>query len=239
MHIDPEWPRQASFSLGLEEIELAVARATLIREDLEAFVVRDVVDAERKAIMLAEADGALEDARLMADLVVGAALSQHDDADPLVATSITDNARTLLRIGNDAAVRAAARTQLCDLAEDWLVERRRAVGEVEAVEWADRRPFHWALEFPEVRAHGGFDAIVGNPPFQGGKKISGALGLSYRDYLVVWVAHGVRGNADLVAYFFLRAAHLLRTRGVFGLIATNTLAQGETREVDAVPGDCE
>ena len=35
-------------------------------------------------------------------------------------------------------------------------------------------PFHWEIEFPEVfaRDNGGFDAIVGNPPFLGGKRIS-------------------------------------------------------------------
>jgi hypothetical protein len=82
-----------------------------------------------------------------------------------------------------------------------------------------------------VSAHGGFDAIVGNPPFQGGKKISGAVGGHYRDYLVERLAGGARGNADLVAYFYLRAAKLLRTGGGFGLIATNTIAQGDTREV--------
>ncbi len=97
--------------------------------------------------------------------------------------------------------------------------------------WADREPFHWALEFTEVFAQGGFDAIVGNPPFQGGKKISGAIGGQYREFLVTWLADGIRGSADLVAYFFLRAAGLLRSPGGFGLIATNTLAQGDTREV--------
>ena len=40
------------------------------------------------------------------------------------------------------------------------------------------RPFHWALEFPEVfqREDSGFDSIVGNPPFLGGQRISGVLG---------------------------------------------------------------
>ncbi len=106
--------------------------------------------------------------------------------------------------------RLAARTQLRALADGWLVERRRAIGEVPEVVWDDRAPFHWALEFPEVQVQGGFDAIVGNPPFQGGKKISGALGGQYRDYVIQWLADDVRGNADLVAYFYLRASRLLR-----------------------------
>lgn len=94
------------------------------------------------------------------------------------------------------------------------------------------QPFHWELEFPEVFAGGGgFDAIVGNPPFQGGKKITGALGTEYRNFLVEHIAAGARGNADLCAYFFLRADEELRVDGGMGLIATNTIAQGDTREV--------
>ncbi len=231
-HLDPKWPRQASLDLGFDEIESAVDRSLTLRRDLESFVVLDVGDAERKAVLLREADIALGDARLLGDLIVGAALAQLDDADPLYASEVAGRVRTMLDSNAAEVARGAARTELRDLADDWLVEHRRAVGEVKAVEWADRDPFHWALEFPEVWERGGFDAIVGNPPFQGGTKISGALGRQYRDLSRHMACRSaVRGNADLVAYFFLRAARLLRRVGGFGLIATNTLAQGDTREV--------
>lgn len=92
-------------------------------------------------------------------------------------------------------------------------------------------PLHWVIEVPDVMEPGGFDAIVGNPPFLGGKKISGASGTDVREWLVNVIADGTTGNADLVAYFFLRAVALLNTRGTLGLIATNTVAQGDTREV--------
>ncbi|MFM9702114.1 Eco57I restriction-modification methylase domain-containing protein [Streptomyces galilaeus] len=96
----------------------------------------------------------------------------------------------------------------------------------------ERRPVHWPLVFPEVFSlQGGFDAIVGNPPFLGGKKLTGSLGEAYREYMVDFIARGVRGVADLVAYFVLRAHGLLNGSGQTGLIATNTLAQGDTREV--------
>ncbi len=95
-----------------------------------------------------------------------------------------------------------------------------------------RRPFHWPVEFPEVflRA-GGFDAIIGNPPFIGGRRITGTLGSEYREYLVELIGRAVRGHADYVAYFFLRAESLLKPGGTAGLLATNTIAQGDTREV--------
>jgi hypothetical protein len=103
--------------------------------------------------------------------------------------------------------------------------------------------FHWDLEFPEVfllsssrrgvedEVHG-FHALVGNPPFMGGQKITGALGTAYRDFLVEWIASGKKGSADLCAYFFLRSQQLIRKENsLFGLVATNTIAQGDTREV--------
>jgi hypothetical protein len=91
-------------------------------------------------------------------------------------------------------------------------------------------PFHWQIEFPEVfvRENGGFDAIVGNPPFLGGRKISSEFGNSYRDWLPE-THPNTHGNADLVAHFFRRSFDLLRDHGRFGLIATNTIRQGDTR----------
>src|SRR5690606_34448536 len=75
-----------------------------------------------------------------------------------------------------------------------------------------RRPLHWPLVFPEVFEDGGFDAIIGNPPFLGGQKLTGALGTAYREHLVHAIGRGARGSADLVAYFVLRAHGLLHTR---------------------------
>lgn len=94
------------------------------------------------------------------------------------------------------------------------------------------KPLHWIIEAPDViHDHGGFDAIIGNPPFLGGSKISGAMGSNLRDWLPWALAAGQSGNADLVAYFFLRAMQLVNSSGNLGLIATNTIAQGGTREV--------
>jgi hypothetical protein len=90
--------------------------------------------------------------------------------------------------------------------------------------------FHWPLEFPEVfaRENGGFDTIVGNPPFLGGKKISSDFGGGYRDWLLS-LHESSHGNCDLVAHFFRRSFNLIRRDGTFGLIATNTIGQGDTR----------
>ncbi len=91
-------------------------------------------------------------------------------------------------------------------------------------------PFHWDLEFPEVfgDGHGGFDAFVGNPPFAGKNTIAEGS----PDGILDWFKQlhpESHGNADLVAHFFRRCFHLLRQGGSLGLIATNTIAQGDTR----------
>jgi methylase of polypeptide subunit release factors len=93
------------------------------------------------------------------------------------------------------------------------------------------KPLHWIISVPDVMERGGFDAIIGNPPFLGGKKVTGAMGTNVRDWFVGILAGGTTGSADLVAYFFLRAMSLLNSHGNLGLIATNTVAQGDSREV--------
>lgn len=91
-------------------------------------------------------------------------------------------------------------------------------------------PFHWPVEFPEVfdREPPGFDAIVGNPPFAGKNTVVAGAPAHYLDWLKA-LHEGSHGNADLVAHFFRRAFGLLRDGGAFGLIATNTIGQGDTR----------
>ena len=48
----------------------------------------------------------------------------------------------------------------------------RALGE-------QRRFFHWFLEFPEIMERGGFDCILGNPPYLGGQALSGTYGHAF------------------------------------------------------------
>jgi hypothetical protein len=93
------------------------------------------------------------------------------------------------------------------------------------------RPLHWVLEAPDVMCdNGGFDAVIGNPPFLGGKKLRAAIGENVRTLLVEVLARGERGSADLVAYFILRAMEITKNP-VIGLIATSSVAEGETRSV--------
>jgi hypothetical protein len=91
-------------------------------------------------------------------------------------------------------------------------------------------PFHWPIEFPEIfaRENGGFNAIVGNPPFAGVTSLATRSLVSYTDYLRTFFSE-TGGKCDLIAFFFRRAFDLLANGAVLGLIASKSIAQGHTR----------
>jgi hypothetical protein len=64
----------------------------------------------------------------------------------------------------------------------------------------------------------------------GGAKIWPSLGSSYPDWLRQVHSDSGGKAVDLVAHFFRRSFGLLRIGGAFGLIATNTISQGDTRD---------
>jgi methylase of polypeptide subunit release factors len=92
--------------------------------------------------------------------------------------------------------------------------------------------FHWFLEFPEVMGKQGFDCVLGNPPFLGGQKLSGAYGDAFLESIKYQFAP--IGAVDLVTYFFRRIFTIIRPGGFQSLISTNTIAQGSAREVGLV-----
>jgi hypothetical protein len=79
----------------------------------------------------------------------------------------------------------------------------------------DRRAFGWRAAFPAVFAQGGFDVVIGNPPYVRQE----ALG-PLKPYLARRYAsyHGV---ADLYVYFYERGLELLAPRGTLSYIVTN------------------
>jgi hypothetical protein len=192
--------------IGADEVQRLIKEATAKRLELESFSVVSPADQARKGLLLTEANARLKDLRDRADLLVSSYLAD-------VKKSEREDLRNyLLMVANGKAdIGDYQRRDLPDLA---LL-----------------RPFHWELEFPEVFLEGsGFEAIAGNPPFMGGSKLFTAFGRPYRDFLANGVC-GNRGNGDLVAYFFLQVFRLLKQSGYFGLVATNTISQGDTRQV--------
>ncbi|MBZ0095534.1 MAG: hypothetical protein K8H75_09240 [Sulfuricella sp.] len=104
-------------------------------------------------------------------------------------------------------------------------------GQATAEAWAmaDRkRFFHWFLEFPEIMQRGGFDCILGNPPYLGGVSLSGTYGHAFCQY-VRW-EYEPAGLSDLVVYFARRIFGLLRPGGFTAFITTNSIKDGDIRK---------
>jgi len=78
------------------------------------------------------------------------------------------------------------------------------------------RPFDWHEAFGEVFARGGFDIVIGNPPYVRMELIKAMKPYLEAHYVV---AHG---QADLYAYFFERGVKVLRPEGRLGFISSST-----------------
>lgn len=100
----------------------------------------------------------------------------------------------------------------------------------------EQKFFHWFIEFPEVFNEGGFNCILGNPPFLGGGTISPTFGKRYNDcikeyYVLQFNLTTIKGQSDLVAYFFRRAYSINAEKGFLSFISTNSISQGDTKSI--------
>jgi hypothetical protein len=223
LHIEPAVGRRLhagtlDFTSGWRTV---LQRAAGLRRRITATPVTTIRDVEHKTRLLADASDLSSTLAVVADAITATGLAaaglkgKKSDAAFLELSVKVANAAD----GGTDELQAWAET---------LLQAGRPQSTVE------RTPLHWPLTFPEVFADSprpGFDAIIGNPPFLGGQKISGTLGDDYLDWLQRWDGNNVRGSADLAARFVLRAVRLLSPRGQLGFVTVNTLVEGATLRV--------
>ena len=196
------WKKSA---LGFEAIRIdeRVARVTELRCQIRE-AKENVSDSELRDLW-DEAQAELEAVRVFGDLLVAAFFSSSKKAE-----------RETKRLEFAHAITEDEVDRYQGLLDDARHELKQPL-----------ITFHWEVELPEVfdRDRPGFDALVGNPPFLGGRNLSAIQGKVYSDWLIAR-HEASSGGADLVAHFFRRTFNLLREGGTFGLIATNTIGQG-------------
>jgi len=76
--------------------------------------------------------------------------------------------------------------------------------------------FDWEREFAEVFKAGGFDAVIGNPPYVRQESLG-----DQKDYLKTRYA-AFDGVADLYVYFMEKGIRLLRTGGIYSIIVSSS-----------------
>ena len=206
------------------QIRSSVEDAKKERLELRETRIRDIRDIRVQMHHLEKAEAATSRLRDYADYFIGTVLvlgKPTKKAFAMLDTAAMQGAALLNPQSDSFAATQEKKRSIVMLSHDLPAGKTQA-----------RRPFHWALEFPEIFAQGGFNAIVGNPPFGGGRKLKESLGEDCHSFIARYVSLDGNGakNADLCAYFFLRAFSLTRPSGVFGLIASNSIAEGDTRQ---------
>lgn len=78
------------------------------------------------------------------------------------------------------------------------------------------RPFDWTTAFPEVTARGGFDVVIGNPPYVRMEHLKPIKPYLAEHYVVA------DDRTDLYAYFFEKGIHILKPGGRLGYISSST-----------------
>ncbi len=183
-----------------------VLAAKVLRSQIQSGDTKSDADAAMKVQQLREAEAKLLQVRMQGDVAIAAFFD---------GCGKSKKDRENLNLEYGAIVRQEPERMMA--IADRLRDREKPIV-----------PFNWEVEFPEVFDNGGFDAIVGNPPFAGKNTITNGNAENYLDYLKEYYPES-HGNSDLVAYFFRKSFDLLSPGGTLGLIATNTIAQGDTR----------
>ncbi|MBU0720421.1 N-6 DNA methylase [bacterium] len=81
--------------------------------------------------------------------------------------------------------------------------------------------FEWHVEFPEVFAQGGFDVVIGNPPYTY-RNVSIDKSYFQQHYI------STQGNYDLYKFFMEKSIHLVSHNGLIGMIVPNTFLSAES-----------
>jgi hypothetical protein len=238
---------------------LRAAREHVVTRCLRA-IERDPVSAELSRLSLQLLAPGADPAAVAAAVTEGEALSGLDplqletlsldglgDRPAAIALRLARGSRDdrrRLSLAADAVVAGA----LAGLAAgDRAGLRRRAVAACEARAptaalradvdrlLAGRTPLHPSLCFPDVMAQGGFDLVVGNPPF--GNAVEAATGRSRGEAALYRACfqRAARGAYDISNLFVARAVALLRPGGVFALILPRaSLAQRSALALQAL-----
>jgi hypothetical protein len=209
------WEIEKQLPLVRGLIASRAAEAQRLREQIQGLAASD--DVSQKTQLLRDADAALADVRIIGDVVVSA-FFERDNPNDRKTLRVAYAGQVQNWLNADPGISPSRREPLAAIA-----------GALRGHEVAIP-PFHWHIEFPEVfqGQAKGFDCFVGNPPFLGGIGVSATFGEPYRDWLIA-LDEGSNGNADLSAHFFRRTSQLVAKSGSIGMLATNTIAQGDTR----------
>jgi Alw26I/Eco31I/Esp3I family type II restriction m6 adenine DNA methyltransferase len=87
---------------------------------------------------------------------------------------------------------------------------------------AGEKAFDWQKEFPQVFEKGGFDVVIGNPPYGEVRDLSLDLQSSYR-YNCRFYEYAKGGRLNLFQFFYPLAIEIVKFNGIISLITQNSI----------------
>ena len=87
-------------------------------------------------------------------------------------------------------------------------------------EIAGEKAFNWQAEFPQVFAKGGFDIVIGNPPYVNAIELKKSYSDIEYDYLKKQYSTA-KGTVDLYVYFFEKGLSIIKPNGYLAYITPN------------------
>jgi type I restriction-modification system DNA methylase subunit len=91
-------------------------------------------------------------------------------------------------------------------------------------EYTDK-PFKWETEFHDIFEDGGFDIVIGNPPYVRQEKIKELNPYFKRHYKVF------SGKADIYIYFFEKGIEIMKDGGLFSFICSNKFTKAHYGQI--------
>lgn len=89
------------------------------------------------------------------------------------------------------------------------------------------KPFNWQKAFPEVFKRGGFDAVIGNPPYVKIQTMQDSNSVGIFEYFKSNYISTSKGNYDLYVIFIEKAYKLLNKKGILGFIQPHKFFQAD------------
>ncbi|MGI8633191.1 MAG: Eco57I restriction-modification methylase domain-containing protein [Solirubrobacterales bacterium] len=228
-------PAYADGDLGADELRRLVAERSIYGVDLDPLAVElarvslwltTVRDDEPLTFLHNLREG---------NSLVGTRLADLLTADDIFADQLTDESRALLEklgeidslrtsSGTDADTKRRLAEQAAEIQAPLLKRADRRADESFSDHVARGRPFHWELEFPEIflsvggepLESGGFDAVIGNPPYVRIQDQGPGMAQWTREHFET-----ASGSFDTYIPFVERGIELMAPSGRLGFILPN------------------
>jgi type I restriction-modification system DNA methylase subunit len=101
-------------------------------------------------------------------------------------------------------------------------------GEIDFGQEKKVKPFNWRKAFPEVFMQGGFDCVIGNPPYLGGREWKEDNGNAYEYFINKYEV--AEYQFDIYALFWEVGITLLKDEGLIGYITPNTWLNNQSNK---------